>query len=51
MIGLEALLFSILGGLINDRIGVRKTGFWGLLLTGLGGAFRALRKAIPNSWA
>jgi len=30
MIGLGALLFSVLGGLISDRFGVRWTGFIGL---------------------
>jgi len=32
MIGLGALIFSVIGGLISDRIGVRRTGFLGLLL-------------------
>ncbi len=40
MIGLGALLFSIFGGLISDRIGVRWTGFLGLLIMALGGAMR-----------
>jgi len=40
MIGLGAMLFSIVGGLISDRIGVRWTGFLGLLLIALGSAMR-----------
>jgi nitrate/nitrite transporter NarK len=40
MIGLGAMLFSIIGGLVSDRIGVRWTGFLGLLLMALGGALR-----------
>jgi nitrate/nitrite transporter NarK len=40
MIGLGAMLFSIVGGLISDRIGVRWTGFLGLLLMAVGGALR-----------
>jgi nitrate/nitrite transporter NarK len=42
MIGLGALLFSVLGGLISDRFGVRWTGFVGLLLLAAGGAMRGL---------
>jgi nitrate/nitrite transporter NarK len=42
MIGLGALLFSIIGGLISDRIGARWTGFLGLLLLSLGGTLRGL---------
>jgi len=42
MIGLGALLFSIMGGLISDRIGVRWAGFWGLLLMAFGGTMRGL---------
>ncbi len=42
MIGLGALLFSIIGGLISDRIGVRWTGFIGLLLLAVSGALRGL---------
>jgi nitrate/nitrite transporter NarK len=34
------MLFSIIGGLVSDRIGVRWTGFLGLLLMALGGALR-----------
>ncbi len=45
MIGLGALLFSIIGGLISDRIGVRWTGFIGLLLLAWGGALRGLAKS------
>ena len=45
MIGLGALLFSIIGGLISDRIGVRWTGCIGLFLLALGGAFRGLAHA------
>ena len=41
MIGLGALLFSIVGGLISDRIGPRRTGFIGLLLLAVAGALRA----------
>jgi len=44
MIGLGALLFSIMGGLISDRIGVRWTGFMGLLLLSLGGTMRGLAR-------
>jgi len=40
MIGLGSMLFSIIGGLISDRIGVRWTGFLGLLLMALGGTMR-----------
>jgi nitrate/nitrite transporter NarK len=42
MIGLGALLFSVLGGLISDRFGVRWTGFIGLLFLAAGGAMRGL---------
>ena len=42
MIGLGALLFSVLGGLISDRFGVRWTGFVGLLLLAAGGMMRGL---------
>lgn len=44
MIGLGALIFSIIGGLISDRIGVRWTGFWGLLLMSLAGAMRGFAR-------
>lgn len=40
MITLGALFFSLLGGLISDRIGVRWAGFIGLLLAAFGGAMR-----------
>ena len=40
MIGFGAMLFSIIGGMISDRLGVRWTGFLGLLLMSLGGAMR-----------
>jgi nitrate/nitrite transporter NarK len=40
MIGLGALVFSVVGGLISDRIGARWTGFIGLLLMALGGTAR-----------
>ena len=42
MIGLGALLFSVIGGLISDRFGVRWTGFIGLLLLAAGGTLRGL---------
>ncbi len=42
MIGLGALLFSAMGGLISDRFGVRWTGFAGLLLFATGGTLRGL---------
>jgi AAHS family 3-hydroxyphenylpropionic acid transporter len=42
MIGLGALVFSVIGGLISDRIGARWTGFWGLLLLAFGGTMRGL---------
>ena len=42
MIGLGALLFSVLGGLISDRFGVRWTGSVGLLLLGAGGMMRGM---------
>ncbi len=42
MIGLGALVFSVIGGLISDRIGARWTGFLGLLLMAFGGAMRGL---------
>ncbi len=42
MIGLGALLFSVIGGLISDRIGVRWTGLIGLLLLAMGGTMRGL---------
>lgn len=45
VIGLGALLFSIPGGLISDRIGVRWAGFWGLLLMSLGGATRGFAQS------
>jgi nitrate/nitrite transporter NarK len=44
MIGLGALLFSIIGGLISDRIGIRWTGFLGLMLLALGGAMRGFAR-------
>jgi nitrate/nitrite transporter NarK len=44
MIGLGALLFSVLGGLISDRFGVRWTGFSGLLLLAAGGTMRGLAR-------
>jgi len=44
MIGLGALLFSVLGGLISDRFGVRWTGFAGLLLLAVGGTMRGLAR-------
>jgi nitrate/nitrite transporter NarK len=44
MIGLGALLFSIIGGLISDGMGVRWTGFLGLLLMALGGWMRGLAR-------
>jgi MFS family permease len=44
MIGLGALLFSIMGGLISDRIGVRWTGFIGLMVLALGGTTRGLAR-------
>lgn len=40
MIGLGGMLFSIIGGLISDRIGIRWTGFLGLLFMALGGTMR-----------
>ena len=42
MIGLGALVFSVIGGLISDRIGARWTGFLGLLLMALSGTLRGL---------
>ena len=42
MIGLGALVFSIIGGLISDRIGARWTGFLGLMLMAFGGTLRGL---------
>jgi nitrate/nitrite transporter NarK len=48
MIGLGALLFSIIGGLISDRIGVRWTGFLGLLLMALGGGMRGIARSYPE---
>jgi AAHS family 3-hydroxyphenylpropionic acid transporter len=45
MIGLGALIFSVIGGLISDRIGIRWTGFLGLLLLALGGAMRGIADA------
>jgi AAHS family 3-hydroxyphenylpropionic acid transporter len=42
MIGLGALVFSVIGGLISDRIGARWTGFFGLLLLAFGGTMRGL---------
>ena len=47
MIGLGALLFSVLGGLISDRFGVRWTGFIGLLLLAAGGTMRGLARDYP----
>jgi len=44
MIGLGALIFSIIGGLVSDRIGVRWTGFWGLLLMSLSGTMRGFAR-------
>jgi len=44
MIGLGALLFSIVGGLISDRIGVRWTGFLGMLLIAVGSTMRGLAR-------
>jgi nitrate/nitrite transporter NarK len=44
MIGLGALLFSVLGGLISDRFGVRWTGFIGLMLLAAGGTLRGLAR-------
>jgi nitrate/nitrite transporter NarK len=44
MIGLGALLFSVFGGLISDRFGVRWTGFSGLLLLAAGGTMRGLAR-------
>jgi nitrate/nitrite transporter NarK len=44
MIGLGALLFSVLGGLVSDRFGVRWTGFMGLLILGAGGMMRGLAR-------
>ena len=44
IIGLGALLFSIVGGLISDRIGVRWTGFLGLLLIAVGSTMRGLAR-------
>jgi nitrate/nitrite transporter NarK len=48
MIGLGALLFSVLGGLISDRFGVRWTGFIGLLLLATGGTLRGLAQNYPE---
>jgi len=45
MIGLGALLFSSVGGLISDRIGLRWTGFIGLMLLALAGALRGMAPA------
>jgi AAHS family 3-hydroxyphenylpropionic acid transporter len=42
MIGLGALLFSVIGGLISDRFGARQTGFFGLLLMAFSGTLRGL---------
>ena len=42
MIGLGALAFSVIGGLISDRIGARWTGSLGLLLLAFGGTLRGL---------
>jgi len=42
MIGLGALVFSVIGGLISDRIGARWTGFLGLMLMAFGGTLRGL---------
>ncbi len=44
MIGLGALIFSIIGGLISDRIGLRWAGFWGLLFMSLSGAMRGFAR-------
>jgi nitrate/nitrite transporter NarK len=44
MIGLGALLFSVIGGLISDRAGVRWTGFLGLLLMAIGGTMRGFAR-------
>lgn len=44
MIGLGALLFSVMGGLISDRFGIRWTGFAGLLLFATGGILRGLAR-------
>ncbi len=40
MIGLGGMLFSVIGGLISDRVGVRWTGFLGLILMTMGSAMR-----------
>jgi nitrate/nitrite transporter NarK len=48
MIGLGALLFSLLGGLISDRFGVRFTGSIGLLLLAAGGMMRGLARDYPE---
>ena len=48
MIGLGALLFSVLGGLISDRFRVRWTGFVGLLLLAAGGTMRGLAQDYPE---
>src|SRR5512137_2717566 len=48
MIGLGALFFSVLGGLISDRFGIRWTGFVGLLLLAAGGAMRGLAQDYPE---
>jgi AAHS family 3-hydroxyphenylpropionic acid transporter len=48
MIGLGALLFSVLGGLISDRFGVRWTGSVGLLLLAAGGTMRGMAKDYPE---
>jgi MFS family permease len=42
MITLGALLFSLIGGLISDRIGIRWAGFLGLTLLAFGGALRGV---------
>jgi AAHS family 3-hydroxyphenylpropionic acid transporter len=42
MIGLGALVFSVVGGLISDRFGARWTGFFGLLLMAFVGTLRGL---------
>jgi AAHS family 3-hydroxyphenylpropionic acid transporter len=42
MIGLGALVFSVIGGLISDRFGARWTGFFGLLLMAFVGTLRGL---------
>ena len=44
MIGLGALLFSIVGGMISDRVGVRWTGFFGMLLIAVGSTMRGLAR-------